>query len=463
MNEKSIIRIETYKKLLLLKKQYYGLPHKDFLCDGAEYVWQLQVRIIDKIIERFKNYSHKQLQLIHTIFPFFEKICGYLDDSKTKNVPWSIIPSLEDLFSKIRPKTKFVICPLWETNYQIVNRNIIEYLDETVINVPGLLFDATENFEKERHDFLKGFPSGIYFVFYPRTERLSVLHFPLLGHEIGHIYSIIWLNQFFGEYLEESNIENILKKEIRAGMPESAFSEPLFLDRFIEEQVLHTFEIYRRIIAETISDLVGTFIFGPSTLFSSYIFALKFGLDDFRGFSDGYLPWRFRLSFICRALDFMDIENLPSRHQKANAWISEIYKTANINFDTFDYKKPYRSCKHIIDLIVKNFDSISKNIEKFIGDQSYKYSYNERHQKAVVERLKNGIIPNCLIDQDLIETPIGLRNIVAGTWIFLCEFELDDYKNYFTESINANLLSLKAIELSHFQNDFNRNPLNYDN
>lgn len=456
MNEKSIVLIETYKKLFFLKKQYFGLPHKDFICDGAEYIWKLQVNIIEKLINRFEKYSNKQLQLINTLFPFFEKICGYLDDSKTKNVPWSIIPSLETLFSEIRPDTKFIICPLWETNYKIFNRNIIEYIDETVLSVPGLLFDSSDDFDANKNKFLEEYPSGIYFVFYPRTERLSVLHFPLLGHEIGHIYASIWLDEYFEKLLKESDIEETLKKEVKTEFSKNAINGPLFLDHIIDVRVFEILKIYKQIFAETISDIVGAFIFGPSTLFSSYIFALKFGLDDFKGFTDGYLPWRFRLNLICRALDYMKIGNLPDSHKQANVWISNICKTAIIDFKSFSYKVQYKYCAYVIDLIIRNFSEICCNIEKFISDQNYKNSYDEKHQGTVVERLENGIIPNCRIDGDLREDPICLRNIVAGTWIYLCELDMGNYDKYLTDSINANLLSLKAIELSHFQNEFNK-------
>lgn len=462
MNEKEIIRIETYKKLLLLRKQYYGLPHGDFLCDGGEYIWSLQVNIIKKIIERFDIYSYRHLQLINTLFSFFEKICGYLNDSKTKNVPWSIIPSLEDLFTKIKPNTKFVICPLWETNYKIYNRNIIEVIDQTLLSVPNLIFDPSDDFVDIKNKFLSDYPAGIYFVFYPRTERLSVLHFPLLGHEIGHIYSLTWINDNFRRMIEESDIERLLRKEINSDIPAIVQSETLFIDNLIENQLLVIYDMYTNILAETISDIVGTFIFGPSTLFSSYIFAIKGGFDDFKGLKFGYLPWRFRLNYICNALEYLGLEYPPTGLDKSYNWVDEIKKTADIDFDKYKYSRENRYCKYIASLISSNFNSICKSIEGFVGDQNYKNSYDEKLQKNVVERLENGIIPNCIIDDKLKETPIGLRNIVAGTWLHLCELDLADYEKHCLKSLNANLLSLKAIELSHFQNDFNNQIANHD-
>ena len=164
MIEKQIIKAETYKKLRTLQKQYKDLPHGDFLCDGAESVWRLLKDIINKLVERFDKYSSKQLQLFNELFPFFDRVCGYLDDSETKKIPWSIIPSIEDLFSKIKPGTKFIICPIWETNYAIYTKNIIEYLNLKVIQLPGLIFDWGPSFITDCENFLEPFPSGIYFV-----------------------------------------------------------------------------------------------------------------------------------------------------------------------------------------------------------------------------------------------------------------------------------------------------------
>ena len=455
MIEADILKAETYKKLIQLRKQYYRLPHSDFLCNGAEHVWNIQIGIIQKLIERFDRYSQKQLQLINTFTPFLEKICGFLDDSKTANVPWSIIPSLEDLFSKVKPGTQFVICPLWETNYQIFNRNIIEYLNEKIISIPGLLFDLGDKFEEQKSALLEGAPSGIYFVFYPRAERLSVLHFPLLGHEIGHIYSVIWLDSNFQDRLLNTEIEKILKDEIDAEVPPDAI-EPLFKEAYINRRLLEIYGIFQKVLAEVISDIVGAFIFGPSALLSSFIFAVKFGMDDFRALEYGYLSWRFRLFFICKAMKFMGADRFPSRYVKSNQLLEEIIKIADINIEKYTYKDQHKFIRHLVKLFDKNLEGVFDDIQTFLNDQVYLKNYNEMHQKRIYERLHNGIIPNSIVDAELNEIPMGLRNIVGATWLYVNEIDMTDLENYFQKALCSNLLSIKAIELSHFQKDFNR-------
>ena len=193
MNEFEVLKTETYKKLKSLNKQYLSLPSRDLICKGAESVWKLQICILERLIDRFDGFSEKQLRHVNQLFHFFENICGYLSDSITKNVPWSVVPSLEELFAKIKSNTDFVICPLWKTNYKIITRNVIEIIDIYVLSAPDLLFDYDDEFDINQDKFLEGYPNGIYFIFYPRSERLSVLHLPLFGHEIGHIFSSSWL------------------------------------------------------------------------------------------------------------------------------------------------------------------------------------------------------------------------------------------------------------------------------
>ncbi len=455
MTEKKILKTETVKKLILLKKHHYRLPHSDFLCDGAIHVWKLQIKIIEKLLERFNKYTHKQLQLINTVLPFLEKICGYLDDSKTINVPWSIIPSLEDLFSKVKPDTQFVICPLWENNYQIINRNIVEYLDNSVISIPGLLFDPGSNFEAEKKNFLSDAPSGIYFVFYPRSERLSVLHFPLLGHEIGHIFASSWLDSNFNDSLFNQEAEKTLKAEIDSEIPPDVI-DPIFKETFINNRLLEMLEIFHKVLSEVISDIVGVFIFGPSALLSSFIFAIKFGLDDFRALEYGYLSWRFRLFFICKAIKYMENDKLPSRYTKSIQLMEEILTLADIDINKYSYNKQHRFIRHIVRLFDEKIQVVFQDIESFLADQVYSKNYDESHQKKIFERLQNGIIPNSILDDKLDETPMGLRNIVGSTWLFVNELSESDSLEYFKKASCANLLSIKAIELSHFQKDFDK-------
>ena len=457
MIEERLVRAETYKKLQFLLKQYSNLPSQDLPCEGAQSAWNFLTSILKKLLSRFEHYSHRQFKLINTILSHFETFCGYLDDSKTNKVPWSIIPSLEELFSAIKSNTQFVICPIWETNYRIINRNIIEYLDEKLLRIPDLIFDSTSNFDADRLEFLKQFPSGIYFVFYPRIERLSVLHFPLLGHEIGHIFSTDWIKNNFLNTLGTHDIMDKLRKYLESSLPKDVY-DPLFRPRAIDTYAINLLEIYEKILSEFLSDIVGAFIFGHATIMSTYTFSLKYQLDDYKGIPDGYLPWRLRLYFIKRTLDYIGLDEFDSPYGGANKLLNEIDKNIsgisipNINLKGTDHEY----IKYLLDLVDKEFDNICFEVNSFLRKQQYFPIYNERFQRVVIERLKQGIIPNSILSEDLEETPIDIRNIVTGTWRCLCEEDIKDWDSYYRVSYNMNLLSLKAIELSQTQKEFPR-------
>lgn len=457
MNEEKIIRVETYKKIQFINKQYLNLPQKDFPCVGAEAVCRLFLKIIEKLLERFSLFSLVQLQLINTsLIPFFEKMCGHLDDSRTNNVPWSIIPSLENLFSKIKPDNQFVICPIWETNYSIINRNIIEYVDTIILSIPGFLFDDPKSIASNRKEFLKEFPSGIYFVLYPRTERLSVLHFPLLGHELGHIYSAEWLKVNFEPLLKKHGVKEKVQDYVKSKLPKEMYG-PLFREPIIDMRSREIIAVFKRIFAEILSDIFGIFIFGHATLLSTYLFALRSGLDDFGAVEGGYLSYRFRLHFLQRSLEFMDLKNVEFSSSRTNTWIESIYNNTNLETNNYDYKA--KNCEYIgfiIDVIEKEFDNICQGVSDFLGDHQYKKTYSEELQEAVIMRLNDGIIPNCILNEELDETPIDLRNIVGGTWQYYCENNQKNHEEFYEISLNANLLSLKAIELSYLQERFQK-------
>lgn len=461
MLEEKLIKYETYREITSLEKQYLNLPYRDFPCKGAIAAWKFLVSIIVILKKRFNNYSPKQLQFIQTILPLFEIFCGYLNDSKTKNVPWSVIPSLEELFSKIKADTQFVICPIWETNYKIFNRNIIEFLDSKLLRTQGLLFDSTPNFDDDRIKFLKDFPSGIYFVFYPRTEKLTVLHFPLLGHEIGHIFANEWINSNFENVLKKHHIKENVKKYIDSQLPDGLVG-PLFKPQVIDTQALGIIDIYRKISSELLSDIVGAFIFGHPALLSNYIFSLKFDIDDFRQVPQGYVSWRFRLYFIQKALSRIGLKEFPGVIKEMTNWYDEIKKiSASIEIKNYPFERTaFGFVKYIIELLDEEFDELCANIVTFLKDQQYIDIYSQSLQEAVFERLINGIVPNCVINNELAEEPIPLRNIVGGTWLYLINNgQLNDYSNYYQSNYVANLLSLKAIELSYSQKNFEKDDL----
>ncbi len=457
MKEEFVSRAETYRYLRQLNSQYQKQQHETFPCKGGSIIWKLVVGILEKLEERIDVYTPITLKFVNEFLEFVNSLCGFLDDAQTKNVPWSIIPSLEELFSEVKPEAKFLICPRWEKNYQIFTTNIIEYLNTKVISIPGLLFDKGPNFHTERQLFFKEeLHEEVYILFYPRNERLSVLSFPLLGHEIGHIFASKWVDNNFEDTMKEHDIT----KKITRYLEQQDIGEiegPLFKDRNKERYIFkerpRLINVYKKIFREVIADMVGAMIFQYPALFSTYTFSLRFDKDSLNLVEIGYLPWRIRLYIINRTLSYIGNNNFQKNFKGAANWCKRI----NIVVDNVDLNNfitsniYYKYLNFLLEIIDKKLKEIIDDIKSIIPTNNFFTFSNDSFQQTVFNRLEHDIIPNCTIDNSLIEAPIDLRNIITGLWLYVCEQDQQDQQGFYFTNYRANLLSLKGIEMSHLQ------------
>lgn len=458
MREK-IIQAEVNRKLHALHNHCTQLLGQDYPSRGSHTLLRLFQKITLVIQGRFDFYSSNQIIFVGALCKYIEQYIGHINSSKMTEVPWSIIPALENLFGHIRPNCEFVICPLWETNYQIINSNLIQEIRRQVLEVPGLLFDQNANFQKNVEAFLLEVPTGLYFLFYPRLERLSVLHFSLLGHEIGHIFADEWLEKNWEKFLNDFKIEATLSEhfEKEFGRPEEQYE--LFRPQYVKVETVESMKKFKRIMKELLSDIFGVLIFGPSCLLSYYLFALNSQLDDLQNIPSGYLPWRYRLRLLRYVLRKMGFGTFGLEDTLSREWFDMISDTCD-KTPELDALKKDKKLSHfaiLVDAVQEWRDKIYDDMVRFDKSKRYLYihAFSEEAHKEVVERLKNGITPNAKVGEDLVEQPIDLRNIVLGTWTHVTSIPLDDYKLYTEDSMVANLLSLKAIELSTIQEGFN--------
>ena len=452
--ENDVLKSETYKSLLSIRRQYVNLSKYSFPCKGSSTVWQLLHLLIEKLLERIDKYTTRQIRLINTLLPTFDSFCGLLDDSILDKVPWSILPSLESIFSKIRQGSEFVITPQWEVNYAVFNKNIIDYIDGKILSIPNLVFDAGPNFQENKAQFLTKFNKEVYLLLYPRGERLFVLHFPLLGHEIGHIFANEWISVNFNNKLKQLDLYNKVDNYIKQNMP-ADFKGSLFEPQYVINERGRIFDVFTKIMAEIISDFVGAIVFGPSALLSTFVFSLKFGYDDPSGIEHGYFPWRFRLYFLSKILNIFHTYNFPASFSGVKDWLTQINQLTN-GYDYIGFlsnQTKYAFTSFLFELIDTDTKAISDELVHLVPAPHYSDVSNPSLQVEAANRLKNGIIPNCLISDDLQEMPVGFINIIVGTWLFLCEHPLDDVCKFNEISRTANLLSLKGIELSHLQQE----------
>ena len=449
-----IARAEVNRKLKVLLNHCTQLQGQFYPSKGPRILLILLQKIIKQILSRFNLYNSIQITLIGSLCNAIERFIGYIDTSEMSEVPWSIIPALGKLFGIIRPNCEFIICPVWETNYAIYNSNLIQDLRATIIEAPKLLFEQDDKFQENINNFMKDQPQGLYFLFYPRIERLSVLHFSLLGHEIGHLSADEWLQNNWGQFLDKFKIIPNLSEYFDKKVKSRNRPPQLFDQQYIRISTSRSIEIFKKTMKELLSDIFGVLVFGPSSLFSSYIFALNSQFDDVTNVSNGYLPWRYRLRILKRVLLNLNIEGLKDKFGK---WLDLVFTTCDDQSD-LNALKTTPDLDYILillDAIDKSFDDLCGDLKKIVIDNSFdKISNNEDHNEVLI-RLKDGITPNAIMFDNLKERPIDIRAIVSGTWSYLTQIPLDDIEEYSKESRLANLLSLKAIELSTIQENFN--------
>jgi hypothetical protein len=458
--DSKVLKGEIYSRLSYIEKQFGSLLNNEYPTNGPKSLIQLIVRILGIIEKRFDKYTDNHLKHIGQLIVRLELYCGHLYESQMANVPWSIIPALEVTFGKIKQDYEFIICPIWRTNYMIYNQNILQDFKKQVIEIPNLLFDYVElhNFQKQVSDFTKDMPSGIYFIFFPRLERRSSLHFALLGHEIGHSYSSVWLETEWNDFVKNRELEKKFVEIAKSTVPitlADASMQDMFVETGANMQSAKYLEITTKILNELIADVYGAFVFGESAFVASFIFSNKTNLDNTKIWTEGYLSWRYRLHFIHKAIEYIFKKRGADSYLKACNW------SANINAclakkweDNVNENNKYLQV--ILESIEAEKENIWGAVEKVIGGQLFLEFIKKNEVEAARSRLRYEIIPNALVeDGETLETPIDLRNILYGTWLELMEIDATDIDLYKKKSHMINLLSIKGIELSIEQERFN--------
>ena len=462
--EDIILRGEVYSKTVLLLKHFNLLLNHEFPSEGSKQLVLLIINILEKIKQRFEIYTTRHLKLIcNKFFQYIEKICGYLTESQIAKVPWSIIPAIDRLFKNLLPEFEFVVVPIWESDYRIFNKNILELFKETVIAVPDLLFDADDDFDKNTEKFLDDAPNGIYIIFFPKIERKSALHFALLGHEIGHKYALEWYQRNFNKFFRDNDLEKkfqgILEKEMKEIDPDF---DPtmIFASAWLEMLVKYYKTVTSKVISELTSDIFGTLLFGETTLIALYLFSIDKNPDNTKHWKEGYLSWRYRVKLVDYTIKKIIKDKSGFNKIEGSNWESIIHRFLEKDYQ--DGKEDDSDCLHEI---LVSFETIKGQIcddmLQIVNDQLFLKYFDDKEINKARTRLKNNITPNCYIE-DKQEKKIEFRNILYATWLELARQLNSDPQEYLRISNVINLLSIKGIEFSVEQEQFCNWKMNHD-
>src|SRR4030042_1120801 len=298
----------------------------------------------------------------------------YLDwvsGAQTRKVPWSFIPSAEDLAKRIIPKRDVILYCENQYNYRIVWC------------------------ENPRKTFQK-----YCFVSLPRLHRTNILMHVWIGHEIFHP-----LCNKFTQKKKKGAAENIAKKtkDISTEIDTGTF--------FGQQQLAQLNKIlmiaWERALQEILCDIALGKIFGPAGLLAMRAFA---SFSDRRGKlgpeTQFYPPWQYRFEAVWqRGIDKEALETLLEKTTETSDMgkvgkdfhdeITEFGKTLESNegfqyvMQDQHYKIAYTEVNNLLSEAAEFVDSeLPKDLPKWSDDNIL------NQVPKLVNRLLNGLPPN---------------------------------------------------------------------
>lgn len=190
-----------------------------------------------------------------------------IENARTDEVPWSIIPSVERLARVLIPDREILTTGTAEFNYAI------------------LWNDARSPAGQSR----------FFLLYLPKVHRANAFLHLLIAHELFHPL----LSTFFQQQIPSvlpSLRDGCLKILKNRGEEDDLFA-PSRLDQLVELVLT----VWRRAMEEVMCDLGCSAIFGPAALLSTSFFAFSQNLDEPPSPEGSfYPPWRFRLRAILK-------------------------------------------------------------------------------------------------------------------------------------------------------------------
>lgn len=457
----SLSRHETYRSLKALHNQYSKLATLSYPSEGSDSLISVSTEILERIIGRFDRYSDRITSLLSTgLLQYLQDLLSTLSNSTSSDVAWSIIPSLDALFSRYKKNSQFVISSLWERTYAIEPDNALESLRDNTSKLPGILADTVEESEEIFKTALTT-PSceNIFILYYPRIKRLSATHFANFGHEIGHMVFIDWRQDHLVNFHADHNIKGKVEASARDYVYRHGLNDEM-IQFFSKEWTVSIVNCLKEICC----DIVGCITFGFSFLLSLFKFSSIYEHEN-HNLDQGYFSWAYRIELCLLTLKELGSPYDGSFDDKIANWIASI-KTYNSRFESTKYilddDSEYRYQGALTDAIRKGLPELVKELKGYLIEPglTYEDDFNGKEIESTKASLEQGIIPCSTIEEKdnlILYSPLDMRNIISGTWQYIIatnDFDLKDTRNYYKYSRTANLLSLKGIEMAKILSDF---------
>ncbi|MDP3066170.1 MAG: hypothetical protein Q8N08_05460 [Methanobacteriaceae archaeon] len=393
----------------------------------------------------------------------------YVDGAQTQKLPWSFISPLEKYLKKFRPDIEIMFRPQWKYNYTIITMNLYDYYLKTLTRYKP--YDK----EKSLEDILKTLKKSFYIVSFPTIERKNILLHCLLGHEIGHLvakeYFTSQRNQELLQSIRDKVATIINNKRIEDGFPNVP---PLFIPQLAQQvrqaEIERANKIWQRGLEEILSDIIGSFLFGPAVLFSTLEIALQDlnGLDKLPDEDNNYYPpWRMRLRNIFEVIKDSKLFPLQEDKFKSKKVVSSVTKRFNL-IENIIREESDKKVIESNDIVKFAYEEIDKDIIKAkeiyaakLESLSVKPSDFYKHLPHLIERIDYGIPPNAYEKSINEREPATIVEVINAAWFHKLSWEerLFDKEGNFNEEIcekrdRMNRLALKALEYSDIEEDY---------
>ncbi|OQB27110.1 MAG: hypothetical protein BWY10_01598 [Chloroflexi bacterium ADurb.Bin180] len=244
---------ELYRKLVGAKTYLdERIQRADFCSQSCVVAIANYRRFVQYLIDHFSEIEpsiHQSLfvQLSTVFIPSIR----YIERASTANIPWSILPYLDQMLRELFGDNHLVLFrPQWNFNYTVMMADLVDPLREDLIAaLPSRRDEIEQSFRGQR----------VHVFSFPYLEKTNVLLHSVIGHEIGHFYYRIW---------EESSEARKLRHEQNASLS-THYRRQYPRDMMkAYNQTEEGMKVLEGMYREIFSDICGYQLFGPSMLFA---------------------------------------------------------------------------------------------------------------------------------------------------------------------------------------------------
>lgn len=402
------------------------------------------IKIVCRIVsEALDSTPDTQLQKLSMLLCLIGEHLRYAERSRVAHTPWSMIEAVEAFMQRfIGARSSFVIRPQWNYNYANEGRLVENYIRL----LEALTWIPSENISSALQPFRD---RSIYWISFPRVERLNALLHAAWAHELGHTIATRWLDGYFAHFWSAVAAEVDASARRRYEIPPEA-QQDLFADVEIERKIASDVNIARRVtehaLTELIADAFALHVMGPAWFAAAVEISTRQDMDCGPLGGSLYPPWRYRLRLMGSSLK-QEIDAVRDRFQFSHfvQWIDESIAVVNSQSDSvleqsFLTAIPYRHIANHWTIVVQ---------QSLEGIKRYSLAESANAISMLVRRLENMVPPNEYGSWPE-TTHAKFEDIVNAGWIRKYSIIASD-KNPDDSIRTLSLLLLKGIESAHLQ------------